>query len=354
MGWSRGISLNKCIAFALELCKAPLYIFREARFLKQKNPDIVHLNSSILWMSAIAARICHIPIVWHIREASDDSRFNLIRLMYAWFVRSTAARVICIGPQEYIKIGGKQSAKVVTIYNSLAESYFSNESYDQKVLRRHLDLPADSFLFLSLGGLSFRKGTYQFMTALQHLPEEYAAVLAGAKPDKWECAESSLLMMQHAFEDFLVARGIKRYFSWNYSNRVSSLLGQIDEHRLFLTGIVDDVQPYIKACDVVIFAGTTPHSARPVYEAWALKKPVIVFNSEVMRRDIEDGVDGILVKEHTAEALAKAIRELRKNPELAHQMGVKGYKKARERFFLQRNNEKILTVYKEVFGENSL
>ena len=65
MGWSSGFSVHGFLSLAKELVCAPWYIFRETRFLRSVRPDIVHLNSSILWMSAIAAKICSIPIVWH-------------------------------------------------------------------------------------------------------------------------------------------------------------------------------------------------------------------------------------------------------------------------------------------------
>ncbi|MCI5208708.1 MAG: glycosyltransferase family 1 protein [Candidatus Electrothrix sp. ATG2] len=113
------------------------------------------------------------------------------------------------------------------------------------------------------------------------------------------------------------------------------------------------MQTYIQASDVLVFAGTTPHSGRPVYEAWALKKPVIVFDSEVMRMDVEDRVDGIIVKEHTAEALAEAVRYLKSQPELCRKMGEAGNWKAKERFSLKNNTEKLLAIYKEVLREDS-
>ena len=355
MGWSRGISLRRIFAFLAEMCRSPFYIWREVRFLKGKAPSIVHLNSSILWMSAIAAKMCRIPIVWHIREASDDSDYNLIRIAYAWFVRKMAAAVVCIGPQEYSKMSGERSRKVMTIYNSLDEEFFSPEAYDRKALRQELGLPGDAYLYVSLGGFSFRKGTYQFIEALQHLPESYAAVLVGEFPFGEDPSIKGLnVRIAHGLEDKMVGRGLKKYFSWNYKERVAGLLGRIDGDRLFPIGVVDDVKPYLRACDVLVFTGTTPHSARPVYEAWALKKPVIAFSTEVMLRDIDDGVDGILVGDHTAEALADAVTRLQDNPELAVRMGQTGYQKAKDRFSKPSNNRRIISLYKEILSENSI
>ncbi len=118
---------------------------------------------------------------------------------------------------------------------------------------------------------------------------------------------------------------------------------------LIFTGVLEDVKPYIRACDALVFAGTTPHSGRPVYEAWAFKKPVITFDSIVMRMDVADGRDGCIVKKHSGKALASAILHLMENPSKARKMGINGHEKAKELFSLTRNSEKILDIYSEIF-----
>lgn len=354
MGWSPGISIRKLIYLIIEFIKSPIFIYREIRFLKNKQPDIVHLNSSILWCSAIAAKMCNIQIVWHIREASGDMRLDVFRRVYTWFIRKLSSKVICIGPQEFKVLGGYRSPKVIKIYNSLSDSYFSDNHYDKRKIREELGIPIESYIFLSLGGLSFKKGTYQFISALQYLPSSYSAVLVGSKPSGLSYQDSWLFNNMHKLEEKLVASGIKRYLTWDYDRRVARQIKRVDSNRLVLAGIVKDVKPFIKACDVLIFAGTTPHSARPVYEAWGLKKPVIVFDTEVMRHDINDGIDGVLVMEHTAEALASSIKEVSENSTLAQAMGTAGYSKACERFSMKKNNEKIMKIYMELLGENSI
>ena len=282
-----------------------------------------------------------------IREASDDSRYNLVRIAYAWLVRKLAVKIIAIGPQEFEKIGGRTSSKVVRVYNSLADSYFQGVTCDKADLRKRLGLPPDAFIYLSLGGVSFRKGSYQFVKSLEHLPDLFVAVLAGKIPDRMHSTAGYVTQLTHRLENILVSHGWKSYFSWDYFTRVSGALAEADNSRIVLAGAVNSVQDYIRACDVLVFPGTTPHSGRPVYEAWALKKPVIAFRTEVMSRDIDDRVDGLLT-DHTTRDLADAIEWMRENPDLAEMMGEKGYRKAQERFSMKKNNNKIIEIYTEV------
>ena len=352
IAWSR-LSLKNVGLILKEIVFSPFYIYREIKFIKELHPDCVHLNSSILWMSAIAAKYCRKPLVWHIREASFDSDYNVVRRLYAWFIRSLADKVVCIGPHEYSKLSGGKSDKVALVYNSLDDSYFVGVSLSREELRAKMGLPAHSFLCLSLGGGSFRKGAYQLVGSLDHLSDEFALVIAGSMPETGDSAPDFVCRFKLLVENFLIEKGIKKFYSWGYDRRLAFALSTVDRDRYYGLGVVDDVKQCISACDVLVFAGTTPHSGRPVYEAWALKKPVLVFDSEVMRMDVEDGVDGMIVHEQTPEALAEALRYLKAHPGLCKKMGEAGYKKARDRFSLKENTDKLLGIYKEILGESS-
>jgi glycosyltransferase involved in cell wall biosynthesis len=337
-----------------EVLKSIEFIKSEIKYIKNSDAVIVHLNSSILWTTGIAAKLSGKKIVWHDRETFEGGIFNIRRIAYSWFMKLLANKIICIGPQEYKKIGGKRSKKVELIYNSLDDSYFTEATYDKDKLRENLDLPKDKYLYLSLGGNSFRKGTYQLIKSVNYLDNTYGCVIGGNPPKQSEEVISNEIIKSLELEDKDFVKGKVKALFTDYNKRVDLALREADHSKLLITGELDDVKAYLRACDVLVFAGTTPHSGRPIYEAWALKKPVIVFDSEVMRMDVEDGVDGIIVKKHTAEALAEAVDYLKKNPELAVQMGENGYKKSVERFSLKSNTQKVLSVYREVLGEDSI
>lgn len=351
IAWSK-ISFKSVKAVLLDLFHFPAYLWREIKFIRKINPDVVHLNSSVLWVSAIAARLCRASVVWHIREASFDTGYNLVRICYAWLIRLLASQVICIGPLEYKKIcAGRKRKHVRLVYNSVDQSFFVQDAVDKKELRRRLGLPLEAFIYISLGGDSFRKGAFQLLESLSFTDNSMCLVMAGHMPEKHSNEKSRGIAFRHKVEDFLVQKGLKRYYSWGYSERLLSSLEKIKDKQLHCPGIVVDIKPYLQACDVLVFAGTTPHSARPVYEAWALKKPVVVFDTEVMRMDVDDGVDGMIVKEHTAQALAKSLKKLQAQPDLCPAMGEVGYTKAVERFSLKKNTEKIMDIYREVLSE---
>ena len=62
-------------------------------------PDIVHTNSLVISAGAVAARICHVPHIWHIREFGRedyDLRFLFGRKVSAFLVGKLSRSVIAI------------------------------------------------------------------------------------------------------------------------------------------------------------------------------------------------------------------------------------------------------------------
>ncbi|MCI5208707.1 MAG: hypothetical protein D3910_07915 [Candidatus Electrothrix sp. ATG2] len=215
-----------------ELFLAPLFIIREINFLKERNIALIHLNSSILWTSAFAAFLCGVPIVWHVRETLNGGKFNFRRLLYAKFVKRLAERVICIGPKEYDQLGGKYAGHVHCIYNSLDDTFFAEEKYRKRNIRNELSLSIDSFVYLSLGGASFRKGTFQLIESLKNLDKKFTLVIAGAfgRGGKRISVMDKLVL---SCEDFLFRKGLTSCYSWRFDKRLAGALQSLDSRHFF-------------------------------------------------------------------------------------------------------------------------
>ena len=338
--------------FLEEIINRKTYIKDEEVFLRKEKPDILHLNSAIIWTSIVAAKRLKIPVVQHLREANYKKipgRF--LRRYYYNFISKHVEKIVCIGPREY-KNAGKTKKKLI-IYNSLDNTFFNNNN-ETKIIRNILGISLKKYCFLSLGGNSFLKGTFQLIECTNYIDDDFLLLLAGERPIILNESISLKIRILLKCEELMLKLGIIKTLVKFYPQRLSIAIDKTKLSKINILGILYNVKPYINACDVLVFAGTTPHSARPVYEAWALKKPVIVFDSEVMRLDIEDGVDGIIVNKHTPKALAEALIYLRNNPEKAKKMGENGYRKAIDRFSLEKNTKKIFKIYKEIINEDCL
>jgi glycosyltransferase involved in cell wall biosynthesis len=83
-------------------------------------------------------------------------------------------------------------------------------------------------------------------------------------------------------------------------------------------------------------------------EAWAYKKPVIGARAGGVPEVIKNGSDGLLVRFGDVEGLAKAIEYLLTHPELAKEMGEKGFRKVKERYTWDIIYEKVKTIYESL------
>ena len=119
----------------------PLSIFRQYRLLKKESPDIVHLNSSILFTSAIAAKLAGIKLVWHIREILAIREVPFLKKSYAKLIRKLADVVIPISNAEAEGIGTTdQDKNVRVIFNFLDFKKFDYLKVEKHCAREKLGI----------------------------------------------------------------------------------------------------------------------------------------------------------------------------------------------------------------------
>ncbi|WP_332444468.1 glycosyltransferase family 4 protein [Wolinella succinogenes] len=335
-------SLRTFIYFWLEILKAPYTIWRQIQRLKSEKPDIIHLNSSILFIAAISAKWLGIPLVWHVREVLIGGKWNLRKRFAGWFIRSLADRVICISEVEAKSLGRDTKGNLSVVYNFIDLEKFAQSCGDAESEKERYDI-RDQKVYVSLGGVSFRKGTVEIIHAAKKMPEAHF-LIAGTYPEKTSHSyfKKKMIGFYHALEDVLIQYKIKDIYSWYYNQRVEFLYFGTELENLKFVGKLDNVAPLINICDALIFAGRTPHFPRPVYEAWALKKPVVVFDMEGVGDNVSDGIDGVVCKSNDTDGLIDAIKSVK--PE----MGEGGYQKALEKFDMEKNVKKIVGVYGEL------
>ena len=85
-----------------------------------------------------------------------------------------------------------------------------------------------------------------------------------------------------------------------------------------------DPGPIYRALDIVVFPNQGAGLGRPVLEAAAYGKPVVASGSPDGAGQIVDGRTGFLLPRGTPDALAEAIGQLVRDPELRRELGERG------------------------------
>jgi glycosyltransferase involved in cell wall biosynthesis len=328
---------------ATQLFFMPIHIINQVKIIKKLDPDIVHLNATVLLSSGIASYICHKPIVWHIREPLSDGYFGLRRKIISYIIKRLSNVVVAISPYDLSRLGEDTYNNMKIIYNFVDFNEFDRSKYDKTTEMTRLGLPEDSKVVTTLGGISEIKGSCEIVSSQRYFSdkENTYILIVGTN---FESDESKELIdtLKSLFK-----RMIKPFYKF-YIYKFEMALNTVDRDQVIILGRRTDIPNILAASDILVFGGTVPHFPRPIFEAWAMQKPVVAFDIDGVKQVVESGVDGILVKGTNPESLGIAINKVLDDKNLATKLATNGYKKAKMFFDRDTNIKQIIEIYTSI------
>jgi glycosyltransferase involved in cell wall biosynthesis len=124
------------------------------------------------------------------------------------------------------------------------------------------------------------------------------------------------------------------------------------ENLVTFAGHVDDVASVYRALDVFVFPSMAEPLGSSLLAAMAWGLAVVALESGGVPEVVGHGHDGLLVnpgrKEEAGEAIANAVADLLRKPQLAGALGAAARKTIEERFTAERMVRKTLQVYESV------
>jgi glycosyltransferase involved in cell wall biosynthesis len=288
------------------------------RVLRQQQPDLVHLNTSVLVAWAAAARRERVPVVWVVREVLGPS--PMLRAWHARYIERHARRVIAIS-------GAVQACfrHADLVYNAVDLAEFVPGP------------PPDANVVVLVGSVQRAKGHWLALEAFARLrtPNARLVLVTGGAGEAYRRSP----------------RGrIKRALGMPMDN-LEALLRDAERAgvagQLQVTGFRRDVASVLAAADVLVFPSIAPEGfGRPIIEAMAMARPVVATDIGPSREIL--GPDaGRLVPAEPA-ALAEAIEELLAAPELRQRMGGAGRARVEACFGLARQVAAMSDIYRHV------
>jgi glycosyltransferase involved in cell wall biosynthesis len=289
--------------------------------LKEFEFDIVHLNSSVLsdWIYPASKKG---KVIYHIREPISKGifrfRYNFIRSE----VQKYADKIIAISKDNAKRINIPQKTEVV--YNFIDIPNKIKETNSAKSL-------------LYVGGASKIKGIEILIEAIPMINRDIQISMVGHFPKLQILSKlkkiAYKLLFPKAYELRTKLKTISEYENVNIIGSVSSITNILQESNLL-------VSPF-----------TVPHFSRPVVEAFAYKKPVIVSNVLGMDEIVDDNINGLIIEKNNPKALAEAINYLCSHLEKAREMGLKGREKAEKVFAPEINTRKVENIYQQLINK---
>jgi len=202
------------------------------------------------------------------------------------------------------------------IPSAIDTSRFSPERFCAKLREKY-----GSFrIVLFVGRLVYQKGVSFLIESCKYLPKDVIVLIVGDGPEL------------ERLKKLAKARGLEERVHF---------LGKVSH---------EELPAYYASCDVFVLPSVSRLEAfgLVIVEAMASGKPVVVSDIPGVNEVVEEGKDGLLCKPMDAEDLAKKIKMLLEDRELARKMGENGRKKVLEKYDWKKVAMSVEKVYSEV------
>jgi len=282
--------------------------------------DILHTNTSVTPVGALAAHVLGKPHIWHIQEFGEEDyqlKFDLGLRLTLKLIERLSFRVILVS--EALK--GKYaryipSQKLEVIYNGVS---LTNSGCGDSNGKR------------SLGGSQIP--TLVLVGLLQPGKGQIDSVLAVAELAK-KGIKAKLKIIGAGDADYI--RKLERLA---FTNGVSSGVESV--------GHVDNPVSIVSSADVLLMCSRSEAFGLVTVEGMLAKKPVIGARSGATPELVKEGFNGLLYEPGNYRELAEKIQYLIDHAEEAWQMGRNGFERALLEFTVEKCAGKVFNVLRE-------
>ncbi|SEN61509.1 glycosyltransferase family 4 protein [Paenibacillus sp. OV219] len=294
------------------------------KVLRKLNIDLVHTNSSVISIGAMAAKLLKLPHVWHIREMLEEDYNISFENGYSESVRyinNSSSKVICISEAVFSKYKNDiDHDRITVIYNGIDENNIIYNDENRPNVSENINL-------LITGILVKEKGQAEAIRALAVLNYTY----------NMNCRLN------------IVGDGPELEFL----KEIALQLGVIDRVKFhgFITGSqMDEIR---KESEVALVCSHCEAFGRVTVEAMLAGIPVIGANTGGTVELIKDEVNGLLYNLGDPQHLALQVRKLVTNQELYASVKVNARTRSLKEFTAHRNSTQIMSVYKSIVQTNN-
>jgi glycosyltransferase involved in cell wall biosynthesis len=293
----------------------PFALARLTRFLKSRKFDVVQT-----WIFAantygrVGARLAGVPVVVVTEMAADlwKGRYEQFvdRRLAPWCDRLVGNSNAVV---DFYRKLGLTDDRLAMIYSGTDDE---PPACDPRALRSEFGFAPEAPLVLFVGRLAEQKRVHDLLKALdllQHVQQDLRSLIVGEGP------------LRDYLEDTAHAYDL--------------------DGRLRFLGHRDDVPRLMAAADVVVLPSAYEGLPNVVLEAMRFGKPVVATAAPGTTEVVVDGETGVLVPVGNVMLLARAIRDVVRDPAQAARMGEAGRARAKSLFRVDTMVEKFAELY---------
>lgn len=307
---------------------------------KRKSFDILHCFELTSWLSLYAVAIAKVLGKKTITEmtllgSDDPMTFKTdaitIRAIFRLWLSSRVDAFVSISPalSAAYRLSTFPDSKLWEIPNSVDSNRFYPSSGEERLeFREKFHIQGDRIVILSVGSIIKRKGIDLLIDSFAIIKEKYPDALL-------------ILVGPNASRE-------SRLFAETIRER-ARILNIADN--VILTGLVDNVDEYMKAGDLYLFLSRREGFGSTMIEAMSTGLPVVALDIPgITEYIIQHGIDGIIVKEDNPSKIAStAIRLLGDRP-LYETISKNAVKTVSKRFSTRSIDQKYQRIYEHLFN----
>lgn len=300
------------------------------RLIESEAPDVVIMNSAVLAPLGQVAREAGAVPLCMVRETFPPRRWSLrTRLLYRMLDGNFDAVVFLSDWDE--RAAALRVASTAVVRDCVRHE--AVEVIDRGEAAEEIGVPASTFNVLFMGGASHIKGLEVALGALRSL----------SAPDIRLIVAGDMAAVTLPPTNGLSFRRLVDPAPGRWAESVTNLLGDPKVlTRLVVVGETMDTAACYSAADVVLFPSTSPHQARPVFEAGAYGLPVIISQFNETAELVADGENGLTFPAGDPEQLAARISLLHEDRELSTTLGLRNFERSRTEHSFDTERARLL------------
>ena len=294
-----------------------------SNIIKNKKIDIIHTNTSAIWMGGFAAWFYRKKHIWQVMELVEEPKVvsHLIRKIVGIF--STKVFTISLAVKIFfVKKNKKREGKFEVLYHGVDLDVYNPQENNGKKIRERLNLAPNCILIGMAGRINSWKGHDIFAKSIP-------LVIKNINPKE----KIHFVMLGDSFNG-------QEHFEGELQELIASL--KIGKELTFL-GFQDNFQDWVAATDIYVLPSKLPEpNATVTIAAMTMKKPLIATSIGGTIETVIDEQTGLLIPPNDESALAEKLIYLINNKHKIKEYGENGHQRALELFSI-KNYCKIIT-----------
>ena len=268
----------------------PIETIMLARILKKNKFDLVHVSGGCWQCKGVfAAKLASIKVIWEL----NDSRSPILVRTIFYFLSHLANGFIFASERtrEYYRKLIPSSTKGFVIQSPVDTNLFDPDLKFKKRIKFKKKI-----IIGTVGNINPNKDHITFINTankLKKYEKQITFVVAGP-----------------------IYKSQKKYY-----RVLKSLIKSLKISNVYFVNGFNDVRPFLKIIDIYACCSSNESSPLAVWEAMAMKKPIVSTNVGDVNKFIKNGINGYITDVGDSKSLAKGIAKLIKIPNLRKKFG---------------------------------